>query len=147
MTAPENRPPTQPSAEYPGFQESEVAAARLAAAAAELAHVERDWEPLGPPPPETLQSLLSLTAELIEKGHPPEHAQVEMILFNYFDAAGRIIAAEMNVDFDQQQTRCIALAVAEYLETRLKQEEEDLNAVYPADPNAQTLACAEYGAE
>lgn len=146
MTNPENRA-AQPSAEYPGFQESEVAAAQLAAAAAELAHVERDWEPLGPPSPQTLQALLSITAELIEKGHPPEHAQVEMILFNYFEAAGRIIAAEMNVDFDQQQHRCIALAVAEYLETRMKAEDPDPNEIYPLDPEGQTLASAEYGAE
>ena len=146
LETPAENPAAQPSPEYPGFRNSEVAAAALAAYAADLAHVERDWETLGPPQPATLQALLSITAELMEKGHPPEHAQVEVILFSYFDAVGRIIAAELNIDFDQHQQRCIALAVAEYLETRMKPA-EDPNEIFPAAPEDPAIACWEHGAE
>ena len=142
MTSP-NYPSHEPDA-YPGFTAPEMAAARLAVAA-ELACAEREAGPVADCTANPVAEALSCYAALLENGCTPEQAQVEAILFGYFDTAGKVIVRQMGGDYSDYPDRFVALAMMEYLNSRMKPETEtDRAEVDPADPST---ACREQGAE
>lgn len=137
-------PSPEPDA-YPGFTAPEVAAARLAVVAAELACAEREADPVADCTANPVAEALSCYAALRENGCTPEQAQVEAILFGYFDTAGKVIARQMGGDYSEHTDRFVALAMMEYLNTRMTPEAEtDLAEVDLADP---ATTCWEQGAE
>ena len=153
MTNPEN-PPAPPAADYPGFDEAEVAAARLAAAARALAYFERELPVPEQKNPDPVSKALSYYLTLREHGYDQPDAQVEVILMSYFDAAGRAIADEMAGNFEENVSRFVSLAMMEYIGSRMIPEQtfeedkaEDPDAVYAVDPEDEKIANTEYGGE
>ena len=104
---------------YPGWNPEEIAMARLAAIAKEIAVVERKAAPLDGHDEDPIAQALEQYAQIQDNGCAPEQAQVETILMFYFDAAGRAIAQQMGGDYDAQPDRFVALALLEYLNTRM----------------------------
>ena len=146
-----NNFPFPPPERYPGFRAEEIAAATLAARAAALAAQERNAALPEPEDPslDPLAAVLENYSRIQENGCPPEQAQIELILFSYFDTAGKILAREMGGDYDRQPNRYVALAMMEYLNTRMSPENEPLPPENPAtssDP-AAGQASAGQGAE
>ena len=131
-------PSPEPDA-YPGFTAREVAAARLAVAAAKLAAAavklalyEHGLETMSNAPAAPIAKVLSYYATLLENGCTPEQAQVEVILYSYFDADGKAIAHQMGGDFSDHPDRFVALALMEFLNTRMTPETE--TALAEVDP-------------
>lgn len=135
--------PTPETPDYPGFSPEAQAAANLAAAAVKLALYEHGLEALANAPADPIAQALSYYALLTEEGWSPEEAAVQLILFQYFDAAGKAIAQEMGADFDEHVSRFVTVALMEYLESRMKAPEDALEEIYPepADPPGPSTAC------
>ena len=123
MTSSNNFPNPHPE-RYPGFRAEEIAAAVLAARAAALAAQERNLPLPAPEDPalDPLAAALENYSQFLENGLSPEQAQVELILYSYFDTAGQLLAREMGGDYAKQPNRFVALAMLEYLNTRMSQE-------------------------
>lgn len=147
----DNNYPAPDRERYPGFRGEEIAAARLAAQAAALAAQERDAEPLQPEQanPDPLAAALEDYSRIRENGCPPEYAQVELILYSYFDTAGQVLAQQMGGDYACQPHRYIALAMMEYLNSRMTPESEfpAAETLSPSEKAAAGQASAEQGAE
>lgn len=139
-------PPQAPEPQsYPGYTEPEIAAAKLAVIAADLACQERGIVPMAECDVDPTAAALSCIATAMEQGWSPEQARVEVILLNFLSALGEALAREMNATFSGQEKRFITMSLLEWLNERFQEERyEELAEAEPADPS---MACWENGAE